>query len=143
MGKASTRAVVRACFISSTCFIPSGVQRRGSGPSWVNLRYKDLVLRSYESIYNWQYPTNPRNFLNSCFVPGSGRPVIPSILSGPVPHWSLLIKCPRYFTLSSANYNLVVEMQSPQLPRKFIKLMVVLITSPGYPLTKINHPYII
>jgi hypothetical protein len=90
--------VIRACFSSSTCFISFGVQRRGSGPSWVNLRYKDLALRASASIHNWQYPSKPRNFLNSCFLPESGRPVIPSILSGPILHWSLLIECPGYFT---------------------------------------------
>jgi hypothetical protein len=128
--KASTGAVIGSCFSSSTCFSSPGVQRRGSGPSWVNLRYKDFVLGAYESIHNWQDPTKPRNFLNSYFVPGRGRPVIPSSLSGPILHWPLLIKCPRYFTSASANCNLFFEIQSAQLSRKFIKLMVVLITSP-------------
>jgi hypothetical protein len=121
--------VIRACFSSSTCSISSGVQRRGSGPSRINLRCKDLVLRAYESIHKWQYPTKPRNFLNSCFVPGRGRPVIPSILSGPIFHWPLLIKCPRYCTSVLVNCNLFFEIRSPWLPRKFIKLVVVLITS--------------
>jgi hypothetical protein len=121
--------VIRTCIRSSTCSISSGVQRRRSGPFWVNLRHKDLVLKTYVSIHNQQYPTKPRNFLNSYFVPGRGRPIIPSLLSRLIHPWPLLIKCPRYFAIVSANCNLLFEIQSPQLLGKLIKLMAVLITS--------------
>jgi hypothetical protein len=129
-GKASIRDAIRICFSSSTYFISLGVQRRRFGPSWANLREKDFVLREYESIHKWQYPSKPRNFLNSYFVPGRGRPLISFILSGPVLHWLLLIKCPRYFTSVSTIVTYFFVIRSLWLPMKFIKLMVVIITSP-------------
>jgi hypothetical protein len=80
------------------------------------LRYKDLVLMAYKSIHKWQYPTKPRNFLNSCFVPGRGRPVIPSILSGPIFRWPLLIKCPRYFILFQQTVTYSLKYEIPSFP---------------------------
>jgi hypothetical protein len=139
--------MIRACFSSSTCFISSGVQGRRSGPSCINLRNKDLVLRAYESIHNEQYPTKLRKFLNSCFVPGSRRPVIPSTLSGPIFYWPLLIKCPRYFISVSANCKLFFEIWSPGLPKKFVKLMVVLITSswlyPYHQISQVSYIFLV
>jgi hypothetical protein len=105
--------VIRTCFSSSTWFISSGVQRRGFGPSWVNVGYKDLALRAYESIYNWQHP---RNFLNSCFVPGSRRPVIPSSLSGPIFLWPLLIKCPNILFQSQQIVTYSLKYKVPSIP---------------------------
>jgi hypothetical protein len=89
---------------------------------------------SLSTNHKWQYPTMPRSFVNSCFVPGSRRPMVPSILSGPILHWPLLINCDRYHTSMSANCNLFFEIWSPWLPKKFIKPTVMLITSPNYPL---------